>query len=104
MVGCVHPSKVYGVLAVGRPLILLGPSPCHVTDLFERHDCGWRLAHGDVEGFVHLLRCLASPAGESELEKKRLAAARVFADDDKTGGARTCWLDTVEEALRGNRG
>lgn len=104
MVGCVHPSKVYGVLAVGRPLILLGPSPCHVTDLFERHDCGWRFPHGDVEGFVRLLRFLASSTGEIELEKKRLAAARVFADDDKTGGARACWLDTVEEALRVNRG
>ena len=29
MVGIVHPCKVYGAMAVGRPLLLVGPRPCH---------------------------------------------------------------------------
>ena len=32
-VGIVHPCKVYGAMAVGRPVLLLGPRPCHVSEI-----------------------------------------------------------------------
>ncbi|MBL8764625.1 MAG: glycosyltransferase family 4 protein [Phycisphaerae bacterium] len=56
IVGIVHPSKVYGAMAVGRPILLLGPRPCHVTDLLDGHAVGWRIAHGDVDGAVRVIR------------------------------------------------
>lgn len=56
MVGIVHPSKVYGALAVGRPVLLLGPQECHVAELIGEHDIGWRVSHGDVDGAERLLR------------------------------------------------
>ncbi len=104
MVGCVHPSKTYGVLAAGRPLVLFGPSPSPVADLLERHDCGWRFPHGEVEGFVQLLRSLVSPEGQVDLARKRDAASRALASDDGTPEARARWVDNVEDALRTNRG
>lgn len=55
VVGIVHPCKVYGAMAVGRPILLLGPSPSHVSDLLEEHRIGWRLDHGDVAGAVRVL-------------------------------------------------
>jgi len=55
VVGIVHPCKVYGAMAVGRPILLLGPSPSHVADLIDEHRIGWRVDHGDVAGAVRVL-------------------------------------------------
>jgi len=56
VVGIVHPCKAYGAMAVARPLLLLGPDPCHVSELVAEHGLGWHVAHGDVEGLERLLR------------------------------------------------
>lgn len=59
MVGIVHPSKVYGALAVSRPVLLLGPEKSHVAALINDHDIGWRVSHGDVDGAERVLRQIA---------------------------------------------
>ena len=59
VVGIVHPCKVYGAMAVARPVVLVGPDRSHVGDLLAREQIGWRVAHGDVDGMVALLRSLA---------------------------------------------
>jgi colanic acid biosynthesis glycosyl transferase WcaI len=66
-VGIVHPCKVYGAMAVARPVLLLGPSPCHVSDILEKHGIGWHVQHGDVAGCVETIRGIAgTPRGELE--------------------------------------
>lgn len=56
VVGCVHPCKVYGALALGRPVLYAGPCPSHVTDLLSEDNpaerIGWSIEHGDVEGAI----------------------------------------------------
>jgi hypothetical protein len=93
MVGIVHPCKVYGAMAVGRPILLFGPESCHVMDIVNVHGVGWRIAHGDVDGAVQLLRRLASMppdelgrigrraqvAAQSYFAKRRLCGALVDA-------------------------
>jgi glycosyltransferase involved in cell wall biosynthesis len=65
VVGVVHPCKVYGAMALRRPILLLGPDPCHVSDLIRDHGIGWRIAHGDVDGAVATIRqILAAPPQE----------------------------------------
>lgn len=59
-VGVVHPSKVYGAMAVGRPILLLGPDECHVADLLSEGEIGWHVRHGDVLGAEDVLRTIAS--------------------------------------------
>ncbi|MBX3378035.1 MAG: glycosyltransferase family 4 protein [Phycisphaeraceae bacterium] len=74
VVGIVHPCKVYGAMAVSRPVLLLGPKPCHVSDLIEQHRIGWHIAHGDVDGAVRTLReALATPAAELAAMGERAA-------------------------------
>jgi glycosyltransferase involved in cell wall biosynthesis len=74
VVGIVHPCKVYGAMAVSRPVLLLGPRPCHVSDLIEQHRIGWHIAHGDVDGAVRTLReALATPAAELAAMGERAA-------------------------------
>lgn len=67
MVGIVHPSKVYGAMAVARPVLLLGPEPCHVSELLDQHHLGWQIRHGDVDGAITTIRTiLATPRAELE--------------------------------------
>jgi glycosyltransferase involved in cell wall biosynthesis len=58
MVGIVHPCKVYGAMAVGRPLLVLGPEKSHLGEIVHQHHVGFQLEHGDVRGAVTALRRL----------------------------------------------
>ena len=58
VVGIVHPCKIYGAMAVGRPILSFGPRRSHVGDIVSR-GIGWHLEHGDVEGAVAALRTIA---------------------------------------------
>jgi len=59
MVGIVHPCKIYGALAVARPIMLIGPSPSHASDIVERCDVGRRIEHGNVDATVRAIGELA---------------------------------------------
>jgi glycosyltransferase involved in cell wall biosynthesis len=75
VVGIVHPSKVYGALAVARPVLLLGPEQSHVGELVGEYDIGWRVSHGDVDGAEQVLRQIAhTPAAELEAKGARAKA------------------------------
>jgi glycosyltransferase involved in cell wall biosynthesis len=56
VVGIVHPCKVYGAMAVSRPILTFGPRPSHVSDLVERHNIGRHIPHGDVDATVEAIR------------------------------------------------
>jgi putative colanic acid biosynthesis glycosyltransferase WcaI len=73
VVGIVHPCKVYGAMAVARPVLFVGPAQSHVGDLLAREEIGWRVPHGDVDGLVELLRGLVERDGESLAEMGRRA-------------------------------
>lgn len=58
MVGVIHPCKVYGAMAIGRPVIVLGPSESPLAELLSQSNFGWRVSHGDVEAAERLLRTI----------------------------------------------
>jgi colanic acid biosynthesis glycosyl transferase WcaI len=76
IVGIVHPSKVYGALAVARPVLLVGPAECHVTDILDGTEIGWRVSQGDVDGAERVLREIAR-ADPAELARRGTAGQRV---------------------------
>jgi glycosyltransferase involved in cell wall biosynthesis len=82
LVGLSHPCKVYGAMAVARPILLLGPRPCHVSDILDAHQCGWQIRHGDVDGAVRTIRQILN-TDAAELgrmgERARQAVAENFA-------------------------
>jgi len=59
-VGIVHPSKIYNILAVGAPVLYIGPTPSHVTDIFGSgaSSCAFYPAkHGQADLVAgHILR------------------------------------------------
>lgn len=64
MVGIVHPCKIYSAMAAGRPILLLGPRPCHASEIMADECVGWHVSHGDVPGVVRALREAAAASPE----------------------------------------
>ncbi len=65
--GIVHPSKIYGILAVGRPFAFIGPSESPIGELICETGIGRQIEHGDVDGLVRAIREIqALSAGERE--------------------------------------
>lgn len=58
-VGSVVPSKVYGIMAAGRPILFIGPRTATPGRIVDRFRCGWQIDCGDVTGLVFLLKQLA---------------------------------------------
>ena len=56
--GVVHPCKIYGALAIGRPILALAPRDSYLADILDEHRVGWRVEHGDVAGLTAILRDL----------------------------------------------
>jgi len=48
LAGVIVPSKVYNVLASGRPCIAAVEQDCEVADIIGRHDCGFVVAPGEA--------------------------------------------------------
>jgi colanic acid biosynthesis glycosyl transferase WcaI len=66
--GVVHPCKVYGALAIGRPIIALAPRESYLADILEKYRVGWLVEHGDVEKLRSVLRDVL------RMDKKELEA------------------------------
>ncbi len=78
MVGIIHPCKIYGAMAVARPILYLGPEPSHVSDLLREHGIGLRVAHGDVQGAVEAIRGFRSMSAVALEEMGRRAQRVIF--------------------------
>lgn len=78
--GSVVPSKVYGLLAAGRPILFVGPAAATPATIVRRHACGWHINNGDVAGLVSLLNHLVENPNEISAAGKngRLALEREF--------------------------
>lgn len=67
-VGIVHPCKIYNILAIGAPVLYIGPTPSHITDLLPESAANrWFFSaqHGDVSGTANRI-----------LDSQRLAIRR----------------------------
>jgi glycosyltransferase involved in cell wall biosynthesis len=52
MLGCMSPSKLHRSLAMGLPVIYIGPVGSSVDQAVGRYKCGMSLRNGDVSGLV----------------------------------------------------
>ena len=55
--GIVHPCKIYNVLAIGTPVLYIGPKESHVVDLSHEvnEDHLMLASNGDTESVVQLI-------------------------------------------------
>lgn len=64
--GLIVPSKFYGALAVGRPLLYIGARDGDLARLILDHDLGFVIAPGDSTGLATAIAELASDRGRAE--------------------------------------
>lgn len=75
--GLILPSKLYGIAAAGRPLLMVGDPEGDIAGLVSRHAFGTCVAPGEAEAFAaHVLAWKASPATRKALGTN----ARTFID------------------------
>ncbi len=60
MRGLIVPSKLYGIMAAGRPAIFVGPPDAEVARVLAEHDAGRIIPIGHVEQLVSTIETLAS--------------------------------------------
>jgi colanic acid biosynthesis glycosyl transferase WcaI len=80
MAGIVHPCKIYGAMAVARPVLFLGPSPSHVAELLDKHGFGFRVAHGDVDDMVAAIQRLCQTDRQTLQQMGRTAQCVLQSD------------------------
>jgi glycosyltransferase involved in cell wall biosynthesis len=56
--GLVVPSKFYGILAAGRPVIFIGPEDAEIAQSLAENETGFRVPIGDVDGLARTLKQL----------------------------------------------
>lgn len=60
MVGIVHPCKIYGAMALGKPVLFIGPRQSHLGELVSLCGFGWVVDHGDVDRLEELIDEIAA--------------------------------------------
>lgn len=94
--GCerfVFPSKLYGIAAVGRPMILVGPAGCEVARVVTAHGLGLAAERSDITGLADGIRHLAAdPAARA----RHAAAARRFAASHDATAAAGRWVALLD--------
>ncbi len=98
VVGVIHPCKIYGAMRIARPIVLVGPEPCHATDLIAEANCGWRIANGDVDGAVKTIeQIVATPAAERAAMGKR--GSDLIEKKYSMAILQTAYCDVMEKGL-----
>jgi len=83
-VGLVEPSKLYGVMAAGRPVLYVGPPETEAAATVRREAIGEVVSNGDVDGAVDALCRLLEDAEETG-GRARAAFEREYGRSQRTG-------------------
>ncbi len=94
--GLMSPSKLHASLAMGRPVIYVGPQGSNVDAAIERFDCGYSLRNGDVDGLV---AAIVSLRDDDELHDRMAANARRAFDEAYSDLVTLPAFDAVIEGL-----
>jgi colanic acid biosynthesis glycosyl transferase WcaI len=77
--GFIVPSKLYGILAAGRPFIASVEADSEAADIARQHDCGIVVEPGSVEGIEAAIRTLHSdPARARAMGERAREAGMLF--------------------------
>jgi len=69
--GLVLPSKLYGIMAAGRPVVFIGDVDGEAAALVRTAECGMNVRSGDAAGLVAALRKLQADSGLREAMGRR---------------------------------
>lgn len=96
MEGLIVPSKLYGILAAGRPVIFIGDLDGDTSRLIGRAQCGRPVSVGDSEGLARLLLELEADSDQRTLMGHQ--ARRVLSDEFSLRHALESWRGVIDDA------
>jgi colanic acid biosynthesis glycosyl transferase WcaI len=91
----VLPSKIYGIMAAGRPLVFIGDPQGESADLISQAQCGISVPTGDDEALASAITRLADDAAERKCMGHRARAA--FDGRFSTANAFAAWSNLLGE-------
>jgi glycosyltransferase involved in cell wall biosynthesis len=85
--GYIVPSKLYGILAAGRPFIAAVDPSCEVATIATQHGCGLVAPPGDLNALVKTIATLADdPASAAKMGENARRASWTY---DRRASVRT---------------
>ncbi len=92
--GLIVPSKLYGILAAGRPVIFIGDDDGEIGRVINVTDCGRRVSVGDARALRDVLRNLeVDPEALSHLGAR---ARQLFTEKYTLRGAVNRWASLID--------
>ena len=92
--GLVVPSKVFGVLSVGRPIIFQGSAESEIANMLVAHDCGVQVNIGDQAGLANEIQTYATDPERTQRHSEQAWNAYANEYSSKVGIKR--YLDMIE--------
>lgn len=97
--GLIVPSKLYGALAVGRPIIFIGDAKAEIARLIAEAECGASFTPGEAEKLADYLAMLAA---EPSMRQQLGSRGRAYLDEELPRSRRIGeWRDLIA-SLRGS--
>ncbi len=78
--GCLCPSKLYGILAAGRPVLAIADKTTDLCETVQRHDIGWCCQPGDSQTIAKAVLTAANdqPARQAAGQRARDVACSTY--------------------------
>lgn len=92
--GLILPSKFYGVLAAGRPVVFVGAAEGDISRQIVEADCGESIEQGDSVGLAELLKRLADVFPEAE--RMGCNGRQLFDSKLSQSKSMAAWEETLE--------
>jgi glycosyltransferase involved in cell wall biosynthesis len=92
--GLIVPSKIYGILAAGRPAVFIGDTHGDVARLIDEHECGINVGVGESERLAFQLSALEH--NPSRLEAMGVTARRLALKHFSSEHAVEQWLGVLQ--------
>jgi glycosyltransferase involved in cell wall biosynthesis len=94
--GLIVPSKLYGILAAGRPVVFIGDPDGEVAELVATNEVGISVRSGDPAGLCRALRALRDD--ESCRTRMGMRARAIFEERYTLAAAVARWRDVLSAA------
>ena len=98
MAGLLVPSKIYGILASGRPVLYVGPAAGEVYEIIREGDCGTCVLPGDVDAGVAAIRAYVAAPERGVAEGRR--GRQLFEERFSRSRGIAQWTKLVEDVLK----
>lgn len=102
LTGAVVPSKFFGALAIGRPVLFCGSHRSAVAHWVKQFNLGWVLSPGCAAEVAREIRAFV--ADPKEMENMRQRCHRVYREHFSKQAASNKWYTALSELVQGSFG